>query len=46
MRIEKANRTEYITCGMTSSKGTDTGILSSVGSRTVKMGIDKSMLDA
>ena len=46
MRIEKANRTRYITCGRMSSKGTDKGKLSSVGSRTVRMGMDKRMFDA
>ena len=45
MRIEKANRMRYIMCGMMSSKGTDRGKLSSVGSRTVRMGMDKSMFD-
>ena len=46
MRIEKANRMRYIACGMMSSKGTEIGKLSSVGSRTVRMGMDKSMFDA
>jgi len=46
MIVEKANRTRYIMCGMTSSKGTDTGKLSNVGSRTVRMGMDKRMFDA
>jgi len=46
MRVEEANRTKYTTCGMTSSKGTDTGKLSNVGSRTVRMGMDKRMFDA
>jgi hypothetical protein len=43
MRIEKVNRTRYITCGMISSTGTGKGKLSSVGSKTVKIGMDKSM---
>ena len=46
MRIEKVNRMRYIACGMMSSRGTDKGKLSSVGSRTVRMGMDKSMFDA
>jgi len=46
MIVEKANRTRYIMCGMTSSKGTDKGKLSNVGSRTVRMGMDKRMFDA
>jgi len=32
-------------CGMMSSEGTDIGNLSSVGSRTVKTGIERSRLD-
>jgi len=46
MRVEKVNRTRYIMCGMTSSKGTDRGMLSSVGSRIVRSGMDKRMFDA
>jgi len=46
MRVEKANRTRYTTCGMTSAKGTDKGKLSNVGSRIVRRGMDKRMFDA
>jgi len=43
MRIEAANRTRYTTCGMMSSEGTVKGKLSSVGSRTVRIGMAKSV---
>lgn len=46
MIVEEANRTRYVTCGMTSSKGTATGKLSNVGSRTVRVGMDRRMFDA
>jgi len=46
MRVEEANRTRYTTCGMTSSKGTATGKLSNVGSRTVMVSMDRKMFDA
>jgi len=45
MRIEKVNRARYIICGMISSKGTGKGKLSSVGSKTEKIGMDKSMFE-
>lgn len=46
MRVEKANRMRFTTCGMMISKGTCKGKLSSVGNKTVKIGIDGSMFDA
>jgi len=45
MRIEKVNRIRYVICGMISFKGTFKGKLSSVGSKTVKIGMDKSMFE-
>jgi len=45
MRMERVKSVKYARCGMTSSKGTDKGKLSSVGSRTVKTGIDNSKFD-
>ena len=45
MRMERVKSVKYVRCGTTSSKGTDKGKLSSVGSRTVKIGIDRSKFD-
>ena len=46
MMVEKANRARYTACGRISSKGTDKGKLSSVGSSIVRIGMDRSMFDA
>jgi len=45
MKMERVKSVKYIRCGMTSSKGTDNGKLSNVGSRTVKIGIDSNMFE-
>ena len=45
VRIESVKIVRNVMCGMMSSEGTDIGNLSSVGSRTVKSGMDRSRLD-
>ena len=45
MKTETVKSVKYARCGMTSSKGTDKGKLSIVGSRTVKIGIDSNMFE-
>ena len=45
IRTETVNIVRKVRCGMMSSEGTDRGKLSSAGSRTVKIGIDRSRLD-
>jgi hypothetical protein len=45
MRMERVKSVKYVRCGMTSVKGTNKGKRSSMGSRTVKIGIDNSKFD-
>jgi len=45
MRMERVNIAKYARCGIMSAKGTCKGKLSSVGSRTVKIGMDNSKFD-
>ena len=45
MRTERVKIVRYVRCGMTSSNGTDKGKLRKVGSRAVKIGIDRSRFD-